>query len=36
VGDVVGHASLVVTPAALEILESRAADVERGTKEDGE
>jgi large subunit ribosomal protein L4 len=32
VGDVVGHASLVLTPAALEILEARAADVERGTK----
>jgi large subunit ribosomal protein L4 len=37
VGDVVGHASLVITPAALEVLESRAADVERGgAKEDGE
>jgi large subunit ribosomal protein L4 len=28
--DVVGHASLVITPAALEILEARAAEVERG------
>jgi large subunit ribosomal protein L4 len=37
VGDVVGHASLVITPAALEVLESRAADVERGgAKEAGE
>lgn len=30
VGDVVGHASLVLTQAALEVLEARAADVDRG------
>jgi large subunit ribosomal protein L4 len=29
VGDVVGHASLVVTPAALEVLETRVGDVKR-------
>jgi large subunit ribosomal protein L4 len=36
VGDVVGHASLVLTPAAVEILEARAADVERGAKKGDE
>jgi large subunit ribosomal protein L4 len=29
VGDVVGHASLVLTPAALEVLESRVVEVSR-------
>jgi large subunit ribosomal protein L4 len=33
VGDVVGHAALVITPAALEVLEARGADVERSGKQ---
>ncbi|MDQ2676835.1 MAG: 50S ribosomal protein L4, partial [Actinomycetota bacterium] len=30
VGDVIGHRSLVLTQAALEVLESRCGDVNRG------
>jgi large subunit ribosomal protein L4 len=33
VADVVGHASLVVSQAALEVLEARAADVKRSSGE---
>ena len=33
VADVVGHASLVVSEMALEVLQARAADVKRGTDE---
>ena len=36
VGDVVGHASLAITPAALEILEARAGEVDRGAGSDTE
>jgi large subunit ribosomal protein L4 len=35
--DIIGHRSLVISQAAIEVLESRAADVERGAgKEDGQ
>ena len=33
VADVIGHASLIVTESALEVLEARVGEVERGASE---